>query len=70
MSAILEIGRTVKARLSLKLRELSERGYWRCLGCDAVDCREEGEQGQPAHCSRCGSPRLSYQPAVFKSSLP
>jgi DNA-directed RNA polymerase subunit RPC12/RpoP len=40
--------------------------YWFCADCEKVTEREEGEQGQPAHCQRCGSHRIQFQPAVFQ----
>lgn len=55
---------------ALSLGEASASGYWRCLDCDAINSREESDQGEPAQCGRCGSHKLRYQPAVFQSSLP
>jgi hypothetical protein len=37
-------------------------GFWFCRDCQARCEREEGEQGQPAHCSRCRSHRIQYFP--------
>jgi len=56
-------------------RELADpvgmaRVRWICQDCLAIDCFEEGEQGQPHHCCSCGSPRIKYHPATFQSSLP
>lgn len=35
-------------------------GYWWCYDCTKPTEREEGEQGQPAHCKHCGSHRIRY----------
>lgn len=64
------LGNQMKERLEASLAEVSASGYWRCLDCMAINSREEGEQGQPAHCGRCGSHKLKREPAVFQSSLP
>ena len=39
-------------------------GYWYCRDCECMCDREEGEQGQPAHCSRCMSPRIEWNSPV------
>lgn len=35
-------------------------GFWWCKDCDARCEREEGENGQPAGCGACGSPRITF----------
>jgi hypothetical protein len=39
---------------------LINQGFWFCADCKRICEREEGEQGQPAHCGFCNSPRISY----------
>lgn len=51
-----EIGREIKDALS----KLFVAGFWFCHDCNRVCERVEGEHGQPAHCSRCGLPRIEF----------
>lgn len=54
----------VRRRLLARLVHALE-GFWWCRDCDSPTERVEGEQGQPSHCARCGSHRISYeQPAA------
>jgi len=39
-------------------------GFWFCHNCDCICERIEGEQGQPAHCHRCHSPRIEWNPPI------
>jgi DNA-directed RNA polymerase subunit RPC12/RpoP len=36
------------------------QGGWYCLDCARATERDEGEQGQPAHCHYCKSHRIEY----------
>lgn len=51
--------RFMKFRLLYALGGQTE-GYWYCYDCEKVTEREEGEQGQPAHCLFCRSHRIRY----------
>jgi len=61
-----ELGRQIKRSTGQRLSELCASGYWLCQDCSAINSREEGEQGQPAHCGSCRSTRLKLQPAAFE----
>ena len=37
-------------------------GFWFCADCQDITERIEGEQGQPAHCERCGGHRITWNP--------
>ncbi len=50
-----KLGRILKGRIAAIMRE----GNWWCRNCEARCEREEGEQGQPAHCEHCGSFRIT-----------
>ena len=55
--------------LAAKLRRflaVSVFGGWFCQDCQDLCERNEGEQGQPAHCHKCGSHRLQYIPPVHE----
>jgi hypothetical protein len=53
-----------RAILGSFLEKMNAGFYW-CLDGEHVCEREEGEQGQPAHCSRCGSHRIQWnRPAL------
>lgn len=41
-------------------------GGWHCHDCNAFCDRIEGEQGQPARCATCGSPRIRFIPPVHQ----
>ena len=45
-------------------------GYWHCADCRAACEREEGEQGQPAHCTTCGSVRILWVPPFHEEKKP
>lgn len=46
-------------------------GFWYCNDHDGLCDRVEGEQGQPAHCSVCGSHRIEFhQPALLSEHTP
>ncbi|MGB7767415.1 MAG: hypothetical protein WBN22_00980 [Verrucomicrobiia bacterium] len=45
-------------------------GYWFCNSCDMRCERLEGEQGQPAHCHRCNSPRIEWIPPIDQRKQP
>lgn len=55
-----EIARNLKASITTIL----QTGFWYCHTCEARTEREEGEQGQPAHCERCDSSRIEYCPPL------
>lgn len=48
-----------------KLTKLALEGFWECKDCHGIDTRQDGEQGQPDNCSRCGSFRLKYHQPVL-----
>ena len=52
-------------QLKSRVAQILTEGFWFCYGCDRSCERIEGEQGQPAHCSRCKSPRIEYHPPAF-----
>jgi len=54
--------RRILGRLLLSLQS---GGYW-CDDCEHETERVEGEQGQPAHCQRCQSHRIEYQPPIAR----
>jgi hypothetical protein len=60
-----QIRRRILSRLLLAL----ENGGWWCRDCERATDRVEGEQGQPAHCERCLSHRIEYQPPVTSPRL-
>jgi hypothetical protein len=51
-------------RFKRKLQSMYTEGFWDCKDCQAPCDREEGENGQPAHCHRCGSHRIKWNPPV------
>lgn len=55
------------SELKHKISEVLLNGFWYCYGCESITEREEGEQGQPAHCGRCGSARVEWQPPVHQA---
>lgn len=55
----------VRRQILTRVLQTLEAGFWFCHDCDGICERDEGEQGQPAHCSRCGSHRIEWnQPAL------
>jgi hypothetical protein len=57
-----QVRRRIFGRLLLGL---SDGGWW-CLDCEKQTERIEGEQGLPAHCERCLSHRIQYQPPLTR----
>ena len=51
--------------LRARLIEMFSTGFWHCQDCDHSTERVEGEQGQPAHCGRCGSHRIQWRDPIF-----
>src|SRR6185369_13982280 len=43
-----------------RLSELATNGFWYCISCESVCDRIEGENGQPARCSKCSSHRIHF----------
>ena len=50
------IARKLKSQLSQIFRD----GFWYCNSCESRCERIEDENGQPAHCDKCGSPRIDW----------
>jgi DNA-directed RNA polymerase subunit RPC12/RpoP len=46
-----------------------QAGFWYCADCEHTTEREEGEQGQPAHCLRCGSHRIGWNRPALQEPL-
>jgi hypothetical protein len=59
----------LKARIAVRLSELTRCGYWLCLGCEGINTREEREQGLPAHCTTCGSVWFENEPPAMPDLL-
>ena len=55
------LARELKTRITSVLLE----GFWFCNRCEHTCEREEGEQGQPAHCGFCGSPDIVHYPPAY-----
>lgn len=55
-----ELFREMKARIL----ETLQQGFWFCHTCESPTERNEGENGQPAHCGRCGSFRIEFVPPI------
>jgi len=54
-----------RRRILRRLYHKFKNGFWYCNDCESTTEREEGEQGQPAHCEKCGSHRIEWnQPAL------
>lgn len=62
--AQLERENAVKEVIVLSIETLLTFGFWSCKDCDGVCEREEGEQGQPAHCLLCCSHRIEWNPPI------
>jgi len=71
MNALLEVRRVrsvlpratvhkVRRQMLASLFEKIQSGFWYCHDCSHTTEREEGEQGQPAHCERCGGLRIEW----------
>jgi len=63
--AALETEREVKQAI-VSIEHVLACGFWFCRDCDGICDRIEGEHGQPARCSLCGSHRLEYNPPIGK----
>jgi len=57
-------GQTLADQIKRNIAEVLASGFWFCKDCDCICERIEGEQGQPAHCNRCCSPRIEWNPPV------
>ncbi len=57
-------------KLKRQIQSIFEQGFWFCKDCDCRCERIEGEQGQPAHCDRCGSPHIEWNPPVHQALQP
>jgi hypothetical protein len=53
-------------KMKRKLESVFLHGFWYCHDCERMIERIEGEQGQPAHCSHCGSPRIDWNPPIHQ----
>ena len=51
-------------QLRCQIEEVFMSGFYYCNDCDCRTERIEGEQGQPAHCSRCGGHRITWNPPL------
>jgi hypothetical protein len=58
------------AQLKQSIESVFNNGFWYCQDGDHLCEREEGEQGQPAHCNRCGSHRITWFPPVPQALTP
>jgi hypothetical protein len=54
------IGEEIRQKLREKIDEILFCGSWFCNDCKRFCERIEGEQGQPAHCDKCGSHRITF----------
>ena len=59
----------VRRQILTSLLEKFQNGFWYCNDCSHSTEREEGEQGQPAHCSICGSHRIEWNRPATQQSL-
>jgi hypothetical protein len=50
--------------LQRRIETVLMNGFWYCTDCDRMCERIEGEQGQPAHCDRCGGLHIVWNPPV------
>ncbi len=46
------------------LSDALKTGVWWCRSCEQTTERIEGENGQPAHCHVCRSPKIQYLPPI------
>jgi hypothetical protein len=69
MRKLCQADRTRKRHLAHNLKtriaEIFTNGFWFCLDCEARCERVESDQGQPAGCDRCGSPRIEWNKPVW-----
>lgn len=56
------VRREVLGKLTVAMRD----GFYFCNDCMTTCEREEGEQGQPAHCGTCGSHDIQWNPPAYK----
>jgi hypothetical protein len=52
--------RKIGAQIKLRLFKAFSNGFWFCHDCQTSCERVEGENGQPSHCDRCGSPQIDW----------
>jgi hypothetical protein len=50
----------LRRRMLASLIGAVDSGFWYCLDGEHICERMEGENGQPAHCSQCGSHRIEW----------
>jgi uncharacterized paraquat-inducible protein A len=50
----------IRQKLHRQISDVLANGSWHCQDCDRFCDRIEGENGQPAHCSRCGGHKLNF----------
>ena len=55
---------TARRRIVARHFDALLSGYWWCVSCERVTERIESDQGQPAACGHCGSPRIRYHRAL------
>jgi hypothetical protein len=58
-----------KAQIESKLSDIFKNGFWYCLDCEGRCERIEGEQGQPSHCDKCGSPRIRWNEPIWTALI-
>jgi Zn finger protein HypA/HybF involved in hydrogenase expression len=51
---------TAMRQMACRVHQAMENGFWWCNDCQNITERVEGEQGQPAHCEKCGSHRIQF----------
>jgi uncharacterized paraquat-inducible protein A len=59
----------IRQKLHCKISDVINNGSWLCNDCDSFCDRIEGENGQPAHCHRCGGYRLKFVPPLKKEGV-
>jgi hypothetical protein len=56
-----KLDRTVISnQIRIGLADVFSNGFWYCDTCESRCERVEGENGQPSHCDRCGSPQIDW----------
>lgn len=60
----------IRDQLKRNIESVLMNGFWFCADCDCMCERIEGENGQPAHCDRCGGHRIAYNPPVDQALQP
>jgi uncharacterized paraquat-inducible protein A len=61
-----EIGAQIKANLT----RMFKNGFWYCCDCETRCEMVEGEHGQPNHCDRCGSHKITWEAPAWSESIP